>query len=476
MCARKKSSTGLSPALAAENERFHICVAARRRVPSLKADVGKWLKPKKVSPYAERRWYRDWQQQLLDAGFEFVKHFNILFADYSAFTNAKLGFDAFVFEGDRPSCEVVAYHSDHATTTVANCAFLVAPEFVPPWSNYKELKKASPAQLVEHLRELVRRKKLMRIDASGCRSRFIEARNRLEHEIGERALQVLKTPTILIDGAPPRWERLGCYFDFVAAGWKSPSFSTANWVQDWKKEFADAHSNPPDSTDGAIRAAMQLVAASHFQFASAPDANEFLAPASDVALAHFQCLAGAGKKEVEAAPWFQFTTLLPGLLLCALAGRWETFREICNVVQPKLASANTADREDLDFAQVLLLVVSAYRGRALPKAAALEQGVAKRLAKGPRFLLDLWRAIRDGRAAEVDKALRASLEYFMELRGDRLVPAQKLPQKRWNNPFCFVALPESLFYLVARERGLKLPPLPQQFADMLITPETIAVP
>jgi hypothetical protein len=471
----KPSRGTLSPALAAENERFRICVTARRLLPSLSADVGKSIRSKEVSPYGQRRWYRDWQQQLVDAGFQFVQHLNIVFADYSAFTNPELGFDALLSEGDKPGCEIVTYHSDHTVTTVANFAALVGGEFAPPSRVWTHLKGASPTQLVEHLRELVRGKELQRIDASACVSRFTEVVNRVEHEIGERALHVLKTPTILIDGSPARYERVGCYFDFVRAGWKDPSYSSANWVRDWEREFVAPNSNPPDSTAAAVDAAMKLVAMSHFEFASAPDPKDFLGPGSAVALAHFRAIARAGKNEVHAAPWFQFRALLSGLLLCALAGRWETFNEVCNVVQPKLASANTAEEEDLDFAQVLLLLISNYRDRALPKAAALEQAVAKRLAKRPRLLLEVWRAIGAGRAADFDKALRRSLEHFTELRGDALVPAQRLPFKSWNDPFRYVALPESLFHLAALDRGLKLRHLPPGLADALITPESLAM-
>ena len=101
--------------------------------------------------------------------------------------------------------------------------------------------------------------------------------------------------------------------------------------------------------------------------------------------------------------------------------------------------------------------------------------MAKRLAKRPRLLLDVWRAISAGRASDTEEALRKSLEYFMELRGDKLVPAQRLPHKRTNDMFSYVSLPDSLFHLAAREHGLGLTPLGPQFADMLITPETIGI-
>lgn len=472
---KTKNATSAATRAAAETRRFRDCVAARSLLGSPDSDIGKLLKLKNKSPYAQERWYRNCQQQLADAGFQFARHFTIFIAEYTAFTNPDLGFDAYLFEGDRPGCQITAYHDDQTVTTVANCAALVDGPFAPPSRVWRHFKRASPAELVEHLKELVRGKRLLRINATGCAARFKTVTNRENHETSERALEMLKTPTVFIDGAPPRWERLGCYFDFAGAGWKDRGFSAANWVRDWQDEFAKAGDNPPDSTHDGLSAATKLVAASHLQLASAPDANELLASASDMALTHFQALAGAGKKVIIAHASFQFQSLLRGLLLCALASRWETFQAICNLVQPKLASADTADDEHLDFALVLLLLVSGYRDRALPKAAALEQAVAKRLAKVPRLHLGIWRAIAKGRAQDVEKALRSSLEYFMELRGDQLVPAQRLHPRKWNDPFRFIALPESLYCLAARERGITLPPLEPQFADLLITPEAIRI-
>ncbi|HEX7378977.1 MAG TPA: hypothetical protein VF278_17785, partial [Pirellulales bacterium] len=121
------------------------------------------------------------------------------------------------------------------------------------------------------------------------------------------------------------------------------------------------------------------------------------------------------------------------------------------------------------FAQVLLLLVSGFREHALQKAATLERSVAKRLDKRPRSLLEVWRAIAAGRAADVEIALRKSLEYFVEMRDPKLVV------KKTNELYRFVSLPDSLFYLAARHRGIELSPLPPPFADMLITPETIGI-
>jgi hypothetical protein len=70
---------------------------------------------------------------------------------------------------------------------------------------------------------------------------------------------------------------------------------------------------------------------------------------------------------------------------------------------------------------------------------------------------------------DFEESLRRSLEYFLEMRGEE----KFIPTPRSNDPFRFVALPESLFHLAALERGLKGAPLPPHLADLLITPESI---
>lgn len=461
----KPKAKDLSPALAAENERFRQCIAARQMLPLLKANIT--LRGKDSPPYARSRWFREWQQQLFDAGFKLAQHFSLGLSDQSAYTHADLGYDALLSEGDKPHCDLIAYHGDGTTSNVANFADVAAAGLTPAWRNRQEFVGESPAQLVEHLRELVGGKEVLPIDGASFGPRFTAILNRLAHGAGELAQRVLETPSILIDGVPPRYERLGCYLDFSDR--KDPGYSCDDFVRYWVEQFSKADSEPPDSTSDALQAAVWLVAICHMQFASAPDANDFLAPGSDFALAHFEAIRRAPKDCVKTHAWFQIQSLLYGLLLCALAGRWQTFKAVCDLVQPKLMSAKRDEYDDLDYAEVLLLFVSSHRDEALPKVAALEKSIRKRLAKRPRLLLDICQAIGTGKAADLTEALRASLENFLEERG-------KPVGSKANNLFHYISLPESLFHLAAIERGLPPPALPPHLAELLITPDTIGVP
>jgi hypothetical protein len=462
----------LRPELEAENNRFKLCLLARRILASLPAKLE--LKPEQTSLLAGKPWYGDWRKELVDSGFQFAGDYSMGLLYLSAFTNPALGFDAVISAAllkGQAKCAIAAYHGDGATTTVSNVADATPPEFTAASHVRREFPGASPAQLLDQLQELLQGQAMQPLEVGSFAARYTEILNQVAVEGRQRAERLLDSPPTLIDGVAPRYERLRFYYDF--SGYDDPAYSTEKVAKDWIDQFNEASGDSTADKSDAVDAALHLAGMRHFQFAATPDPQDYIARGTRLALEHFQMLAGAGKGCVEAEPWFQFRALLRGLMLCALDGSWQTFKEICNAVRPKLASADTTGEEDIDFAPVLLLLVSRYRERALPKVDALETAVKKRRTKRPRLLLDVWRALHAGQAAEFDEALRRSLEHFIELQGDGSGQTRGLPRAS-NDLFEFAALPESLFHLAARERGLQLPPLPQPLGDLLLTSESIA--
>ena len=118
---------------------------------------------------------------------------------------------------------------------------------------------------------------------------YNKALSRQAIETRERALQVLKTGSILNDGSPPRYERLGFYMDF--SEWDDPSYSTREDAQRLLDDLGNGKQEPPESLGNAIDAAVELVAMRHFQFAGAPDVRDRLVEGSELALAYFQACA-----------------------------------------------------------------------------------------------------------------------------------------------------------------------------------------
>jgi hypothetical protein len=461
----KPAAPKLRPELQAENERFQRCRKLRRIVALLPKEFE--LKKLPVSPLARTSWHRDWEKELLDAGFKPAGHHEYLGTRLSAYTNPKRGFDALLSGSqDDPRCEVTAYHADHTATQVANYPAGIEPDLEPQSWDRKEFKGDRPAQLISHLQQLVQSKPVIALDASSFAARCAEALRGQSAEIRGRALHLLETPSILIDGIAPRYDRVGFYYDF--SSWDDPAYSTEKHAQMWLDDFKNRNDNAPESLRQAITSAIHLAVMSHFQFAWSPDPRDFVVQASDLALAYFQACARS-KGRGELAAW-KIETLLRGLLLCTLAKRWQTFKKICDAVPPSLVSAKTSDFEDIDeYAPVLLLFVSGCRDQALPTVAPLEKAVEKRLARRPRCLLDVYRAVAAKREVDFEAALGRSLECFLEMQPQE----QFIPTGELNDPFRYVALPESLFYLTALDRGMGGTPLPQHLADLLITPETI---
>ena len=121
----------LRPELQAENTRFKLCLKARRLIAVMPTEFE--LTPEKVSPLAKTSWYRDWQKELLGAGFLPAGHYRILMLRQSAYTHPKLGFDAILSgSADQPRCEIVAYHDDHSATHVSNLRIESDSDFAQP--------------------------------------------------------------------------------------------------------------------------------------------------------------------------------------------------------------------------------------------------------------------------------------------------------------------------------------------------------
>ena len=150
-------------------------------------------------------------------------------------------------------------------TQVTNLRIGHDPDFAQPSTSQQEFKGASPAQLIAHLQVILRRKSVLALDVASFAARYKQALSRQAIEMRERTVQVLKTPSILIDGSPPRYERLGFYMDF--SGWDDPSYSTEKHAQRWLDDLGNANREPPKSLGEAIDAAVELVAMRHFQFA-----------------------------------------------------------------------------------------------------------------------------------------------------------------------------------------------------------------
>src|SRR5262249_24314137 len=158
----------------------------------------------------------------------------------------------------------------------------------------------------------------------------------------DQAARVLETPSVSLAGVAPRYERLACYLDF--SGWDDPGYSSKR-LSEGELEMLESASREgsEDDLERGLRAALHLTGLRHPQLAGAAESLEFLERGSKLALAYFSD-PRTWKRRPQVIP---ITTLGAGLLVAGLAGHWDSFEEICNLVPPKVASAGFCDDDEL---------------------------------------------------------------------------------------------------------------------------------
>jgi hypothetical protein len=464
--------TVLSDDLKAENERFRQCHEARQILATF-PEIAKLRKIKKWPFVDDRRVdtepYGEWSKELLAKGFEpagcYEPTWNAIFA-LAGFTNPALRLDAILYmqQGFESNCccEITAYHPDGSVTVAASHAAIAASEFLPSGIVREEQQGLSPSELVKRTRELVskRKKRKLAIDANGFALRYQETLSRLIRGIRNRAEHVQATPAILIAGRPARFERRRHYLDFsgfddpaasskLLADWSWQKFDEVGRRKDWEGRYGEL--------SDAIRAAAELAAMRHFQYAGAPDSLDFLDRGVSCVATFHDTVAktrwGAGAED-----------LALGMLLTALAGRWDVFDHLCLSAKPATIQMGGLGGESIGYERVLLAVASDHCPRAIPRIASILEDVRKGRHKWPKFALQIWEAILARSQADFETALRGSLDHLKEHPWSDYGPNQLVPQ---------LAIAESILYMVGLRRGMQPVKLPEELADLLITPETI---
>ena len=219
-------------------------------------------------------------------------------------------------------------------------------------------------------------------------------------------LNLLASPPSLIDGQPPRYEKLKCYIDFSRN--KDPGWSTARIVADCQEDLAESLGVDPKEDDWAvergIQAAYQLAVARHMQFAGAPESTDFLATGGQAALKLFAYQASRSKPFHEVwlvDQWEQ------SLLLAVLAADWELLGQLCETLRAGFANARfrMPDYPTEEAAQFWLVVASHFRAKKLPGVSKLADEVRASRKKRYPFLLEAWDAIESPSQAAFQKAL-----------------------------------------------------------------------
>lgn len=468
----ESSIEALDDTLQSENDRFIQCRQAEMILKVLPQEIE--LRTITVSRLAGYESFSQWEQELLDLGFESSGNYIREALDQvklSAYTNEKLRLDAVLsaegFPGDTLRCEIDAYAPDGSVTTVVNHHEPAEPDYAPAFLSRHEFLGASPSELVGNTKRLLgaKVKKLVKIQPQSFADRFRAGYNRILDEVRQRAEHILDSPTIVrSDGHPPRYERLRFYLDF--SSWDDPTHSSARFSDSCRQELEEAFGNDaqddPFDVEQAISASCDLVGMQHYQFAGAPEVFDHLDQGVDLAVSYFE----RGKYgTLWSGPVEAFAG---GLLLAMLADRWQDVGRLCEAAKSQIATrkGRISDDPPVQYAQFFLVLASHFRKRPFRGLKGIEESIAKGRPKRPRLLLKTWRAVRDQGQRGLDAAFQSLLEGFEPFPLENRSP---------NEISRRLAFAESIVHLAALRSGLECPTLSQSLLDLLITPETIGL-
>jgi hypothetical protein len=301
------------------------------------------------------------------------------------------------------------------------------------------------------------------------------------------AEKTLATPKIFVGGKPALFERVGFYMNVSdddedgEDGLKDSQMSTATLAKGlasalkegegddsrayarWKGADTDSKYRIQSTLDYKVFRAVNLVGMRHLQFAGAPKKNDFLAAGCEAAKALFRILGSKGFRKLYTD---DIERLMDGLLMGALAGRWDDFEELCNLVPPRLASVKPQDVDELtmEHANAILCFASDFRGDKMPGVAKMEQFVLNGRPKRPKQLLKIWQAVRDNDATAFRTALEASITDVSNRKRD--IAFHNMPRTP-------LAVDESVMCMAAKRRGMEMPALDESLADYLVTKDSI---
>jgi hypothetical protein len=155
--------------------------------------------------------------------------------------------------------------------------------------------------------------------------------------------------------------------------------------------------------------------------------------------------------------------LTKGLLLCGLTGRWDDAARICSWFDDSILAVYPGGELGDDYGALYLCIASDLRAQPIPGVQEILAQVKACRYKRPRVLCAAWEAAvaRDQKA--FDKAFKDAVAYF--LKYDANV----------NTIQSWVALDQSLVWLIAERNGLKFPKLRDELDAAVVRRQTIGL-
>lgn len=246
------------------------------------------------------------------------------------------------------------------------------------------------------------------------------------------------------------------------------------FVQD-ERDFAVACQNKMAHQiyrESIVTNALVNLVAVHLEFYSSPNIRDETCRGADHALEYFYgswwqdddqdraCLDKSLPLAQRRLIWM--SPYLMGVFLCASVDRWEAVQELSDWVDESVTPEFQFEVNDDGFSFLLIYLASKLRKQPLTKEHNIEEFIRSSKSKKSKLLLDVIDSALTRSQKDFDKSLVASLKHW-EKTG-----IQDCPNLRY-----WIALPQSMIWLIAERNGLSFPALPANLDAMVVRKQTV---
>lgn len=158
--------------------------------------------------------------------------------------------------------------------------------------------------------------------------------------------------------------------------------------------------------------------------------------------------------------WFE--PLVHGLFLAGLVERWDDIGKICSWFDATIEPEYTAGELEDEYQQLFLCIAGSLSPEPMEGADELLAKVKKCRAKRPRLLCAAWEAASAADQAAFDKAFPETVKHFLSKPED-------------GQAYVWVAIHQSIVWLIAEHRGLTLPAMSDKLNAAVVTRQSAGI-
>ncbi len=156
------------------------------------------------------------------------------------------------------------------------------------------------------------------------------------------------------------------------------------------------------------------------------------------------------------------TPYLIGVFLCAMVDRWDSAQHLSDWVDESVTPEFQFEVNDDGFSFFLVYLASKLRSQPLANEHKIEEFIRNSSSKKSALLVEVLNAALLSSQRDFDKALSASLKHWEK------TCIRDVPNLRY-----WIALPQSIVWLIAERNGLALPDLPPNLDALIVRKQTV---